>query len=166
MHQQFNFNNTNGNLIPALKQMLEFIGTNLRSEKIAFSARVILTELLTNSLKHSGSTSSEVDIAISGKSVEITKTDYGRPLSLVTNNQVMPCKVPITNDILHTLYAIAKTTHQLHFVCEENNMDDILAIDDIVEHFGLLIITKAADNFTYSYDGSTKSNIFKVILNY
>jgi hypothetical protein len=164
----FDFNNANGNLVPVLKQMLEFIGTNLPAhagiEKTVFNSRVILTELLTNSLKHSGSKSSLVHITINRLNVIITKTDHGKPLSLLGHNQLIPCKIPITNDILHTLYATAESNQQLCFTCEENNMEDILAIDDIVEHFGLLIITKAADNFTYNYDCIAKSNIFNVIL--
>jgi len=166
VNKHFDFYNSGDNIVPALKQMLEFIGTNLpanaRNEKMLFKARVILTELITNSLKHSGSSNTSMHIAIKGTDIVIIKTDVGKPLSLVNNKT--EGKVPITNDILHTLYAVTEATNQLYFVCEENKMEDILVIDDIVEHFGLLIITKASDNFTYNYDHTTKCNIFKVIL--
>jgi len=168
-NRQFVFLNNSDTLIAALKQMLEFVETNLpastRAGKTIFNAKVVLTELLTNSIKHSGSSDTLITIEARNSSLLITKTDTGNPLSLI-DNDLSSTKKPITNDILHTLYAVSERNDHLHFVCEENKMEDILAIDDIVEHFGLLIITKAADNFTYSYDHSTKSNIFKVILNY
>lgn len=166
--KQFGFLNSYDSLIPVIKEVIGFINTNLPESapvsEVLFNAKVIVTELLTNSLKHSGSNHTSIDVNISKKNVVITKTDHGRPLSLV--GSAPGGRIPITNDILHTLYAVKKAKGQLHFFYEENNLDDIVAIDDIVEHFGLLIITKAAGKFTYAYEAPTSTNIFKVILNY
>lgn len=163
--QQFEFINRSEHLIAVLKQMLHFINyslpANAAAEDTIFKAKIIITELLTNSLKHSGTGSTLFDIEINDGALIIIKTDYGAPLSL---NSPAKQKVPVTNDILHTLYAVVDDENGIQFICEENNMDDILAIDNIVEHFGLLIITKATHQFVYNYDEQTKANIFKALL--
>jgi anti-sigma regulatory factor (Ser/Thr protein kinase) len=162
--QQFEFLNSVDHLTAAIKQMLDFIDNSLRDHPAAkrtiFKAKVIITELLTNSLKHSGTGSTLIDVAINKNKLEIIKTDFGAPLVLTHAKR----KLPITNDVLHTLYAIQKAQNKIQFICEENNLDDVMAIDDIVENFGLMIITKAADNFIYIYEPGTKANKFKATL--
>ena len=162
--QQFEFLNSVDHLTAVLKQMLNFIDNSLQdhpaAQQTVFKAKVIITELLTNSLKHSGTGSTLIDVVINRNKLEIIKIDFGAPLVLTHTTR----KLPITNDVLHTLYAIQKTQNKIQFICEENNLDDVMAIDDIVEHFGLLIITKAADNFTYIYEPEAKANKFKATL--
>ena len=168
--RQFEFINHSENLTPALKQMLEFINNklvaNVPAINLLFKSKIILTELITNSLKHSNSINTKIIINITVKNIQISKIDYGVPLSLITYSNSGKTKVPVINDALHTLYAVPKEQNKVTFMCEENKMIDILSIDNIMEHFGLLIITKASDRFVYSYDPDAKSNTFTALLNY
>jgi anti-sigma regulatory factor (Ser/Thr protein kinase) len=165
-NKQFEFLNNSFSISSDIKLILGFIEDNIvnKASSVLFKAKVIITELLTNSLKHSGISNTYIDVSITDVHLIIIKTDLGTPLSLISKDYSINKNIPITNDILHTLYAVLNTQYDVSFFCDENNMDDVLAVEDIVEHFGLLIITKAADKFTYRYDEHTKENIFKVTL--
>ena len=168
--RQFEFSNRIDSVTTVLKQILEFINdtspTEIEVNTLLFKAKIITIELLPNSLKHSGSKSTLINISLDDKKLTITKLDNGNPLKLIADINSTADKVPVTNDILHTLYARAKTKDQIHFTYEENKIGDLLVINDIVEHFGLLIITKAADEFIYAYNHQAKENAFIVTINF
>ena len=171
MHsKQFEFLKNSYHLSSDIQQILGFINDELPAttpvDELLFKAKIIVTELLTNSLKHAGVNSTIVDVKISEHDINILKVDFGNPLSLIQKNYPINTKIPISNDILHTLYAILDSGKNINFFCDEINMDDILAVENIVEHFGLLIITKAADKFTYHYNEQTKENLFEVTLKF
>jgi hypothetical protein len=170
MTKQFEFITGSDNLTYTLQQMLAFINDNLVANvpaiNLLFKSKIILTELLTNALKHSFSRYTLVDITVEDNSIVITKSDYGMPLSLIAYTNSTEEKIPITNDILHTLYAIPQGHDTIRFGCEESTMEDLEAIERIVEHFGLIIITKASDKFVYHYCEQTKANKFIVTLNF
>lgn len=170
MTRQFEFITGNDNLTFSLKQMLQYINDNLVANvpaiNLLFKSKIILTELLTNALKHSFSRYTLVEIAVESDNITIIKTDQGMPLSLIAYANSSEDKIPITNDILHTLYAIPDGKDTVRFGCEESTLDDLESIDRIVEHFGLIIITKAADKFLYHYCEQTKANKFTVTLNF
>lgn len=170
MHKQFEFLKSNCNLTSDTNQILGFITENLPSDvtevELLFKAKIILTELLTNSLKHAGVNSTIINVKINKHDLSILKIDFGTPLSLIQKNNPVNIQIPISNDILHTLYAVIDPTKNVSFFCDETNMDKVLAIENIVEHFGLLIITKAADKFTYYYNEQTKENRFEVTLKF
>lgn len=170
MTRQFEFSTGNDSLTSALQQMLEHINNNLVANvpaiNLLFKSKVILTELLTNALKHSFSRHTLVEIAVESDNITITKTDHGIPLPLISYANTSENRIPITNDILHTLYAIPEGKNAVRFGCEESTLDDLESIDRIVEHFGLIIITKAADKFVYHYCEQTKANKFTVTLNF
>jgi anti-sigma regulatory factor (Ser/Thr protein kinase) len=168
--KQFEFLKNSYHLSSDTHQILGFITDELPATasagELLFKAKIIVTELLTNSLKHAGVNSTIIDVKISGHDVSILKVDFGNPLSLIQKNYPVNTKIPISNDILHTLYAIIDSGKNINFFCDEINLDDILAVENIVEHFGLLIITKAADKFTYHYNLQTKENLFEVTLKF
>lgn len=170
MTRQFEFITGNDKLTDALKQMLEFINDNLVANvpaiNLLFKSKIILTELLTNALKHSLSRSTLVDITVESDNIIITKTDHGMPLPLIAYANSSVNKIPITNDILHTLYAIPEGKNTVRFGCEESTLEDLESIERIVEHFGLIIITKATDKFVYHYSEKTKANKFTATLNF
>lgn len=170
MTRQFEFITGTDNLTFALKQMLEFINDNLIANvpaiNLLFKSKIILTELLTNALKHSFSRYTLIDIAVEDKSIVITKTDQGMPLSLISYANSTQERIPITHDILHTLYAIPEGKDTIRFGCEDSTLQELEEVERIVEHFGLIIITKAASKFTYNYSEETKSNKFTVTLNF
>jgi hypothetical protein len=169
-HKQFDFLNTSYSISADIKQIIGFIESALPAKsmvnELLFKAKIIVTELLTNSLKHSGINSTIIDVSLNDNLLTISKTDFGNPLNLITKNYPANIKIPITNDILHTLYAVIDSGKHVTFFCDENNMADILAIENIVEHFGLLIITKSADRFTYHFNEQTKKNIFVAMLRF
>ncbi|MHB8206927.1 hypothetical protein [Mucilaginibacter sp.] len=168
--KQFEFLKNSYHLSSDIQQIIGFINDELPSTapvgELLFKSKIIVTELLTNSLKHAGVNSTIIDLKISGHDISILKVDFGNSLSLIQKNYSVNTKIPISNDILHTLYAIIDSGKNINFFCDEINMDDILAVENIVEHFGLLIITKAADKFTYHYNVQTKENIFEVTLKF
>jgi hypothetical protein len=45
-----------------------------------------------------------------------------------------------------------------------DDQDSPLDVSNLMEHFGLLIITKASDNFTYEYDIAKGLNTFSVYI--
>lgn len=170
MTRQFEFLNVNNNLTLALKEMLEFINDNLVENvpaiSLLFKAKIILTELLTNAVKHSFSRNTLIDICVDDNCIVLKKTDYGMPLSLIAYTNTDETKIPVTNDILHTLYAIPEEKDTIRFACEEATINDLEEIDRIVEHFGLIIITKASDKFVYHYCEATNANVFTASLNF
>jgi hypothetical protein len=170
MTKQFEFITGSDNLTSSLKEMLGFINDNLVANvpaiNLLFKSKIILTELLTNALKHSFSRYTLIDISVGNHSITITKTDHGMPLSLITYANSSENRIPITHDILHTLYAIPDGPDAIRFGCEDSTMEDLDAVAQIIEHFGLIIITKAADKFVYKYEAQTKANKFTVTLKF
>jgi anti-sigma regulatory factor (Ser/Thr protein kinase) len=171
MHnKRFEFLKSSYHLSSDIQEILGFINDELPPtapiSELLFKAKIITTELLTNSLKHAGVNSTIIDVKISEHDLRILKVDFGTPLSLIQKHYPINTKIPISNDILHTLYAILDSGKNIHFFCDEINMEDILAVENIVEHFGLLIITKAADKFTYHYNEQTKENLFEITIKF
>ncbi|SDS88684.1 hypothetical protein SAMN05216490_2019 [Mucilaginibacter mallensis] len=168
--KRFDFLNNDETITPVLKQILEYIKSALpakvNADNTLFKAKIIITELLTNALKHSHSKNTIIDVKITNKILTITKTNYSDPLALIAKTNASRHTVAITKDMLHTLYAKFTAKDQLQFIYEENNIDDTSSINDIIEHFGLLIITKAADIFVYTYDHHLRSNTFVVTIEY
>ncbi|MBS7566251.1 hypothetical protein KHS38_17720 [Mucilaginibacter sp. Bleaf8] len=151
--QQFTFDTRSGSLMPLTEQVLDCIALQLQNyaeaEDILFRAKYIIIELLTNALKHSGTGEAHLSVVISADELQIIKADAGNPLPLL--NAAMPTgqtRVMVAYDVMHTLYAVLG--EEVRFVCEENALEN-LDISKIHEHFGLLIITKTADEFSYRY---------------
>lgn len=168
---EFALQNTAQSLITSLKEILLFIDGHLpgyaAKETINFKSQFIITELLTNAIKHAGDTEIAFRVFISDECITIEKHDNGNPFSpkshpLLLNNNA-GFKGQISKDAIHTIYAIVESKNVVRFVCEENDYttSDLNAIG---EHFGLLIITKSAESFTYRYDKELKLNTFKVEL--
>ncbi|MBS1524397.1 MAG: hypothetical protein JST19_02040 [Bacteroidetes bacterium] len=171
---ELEFNNGTGGLIASLQQMLEFISGRIPSgadaEDILFRSKVIITELLTNAIKHAGKGTTLFEIE-SSACLSIRKTDKGAPLYLVTDND-HPAgsgsnnKKLISADPLNALFAIRENENRVRFTSEESSMDDFLSVEQVMEHFGLLIIARSSDEFTYTYHNDTGSNVFSVSLNW
>jgi anti-sigma regulatory factor (Ser/Thr protein kinase) len=167
--QQFSFQNARLSVMTSLREIIEFINGNLSRcggrHNRHFDIEMVIIELLTNAIKHTGDTEISVNISISNEHLTIEKSDYGNPfnpngfLSRLTNTG---SKVQISRDDLYSIYALIETDNQARFICEENNT--ALSFTDIIEHFGLLIITRSAEEFTYRYNPATGLNTFRVIM--
>ena len=168
--KKFELLNSDETITPVLKQILEYIKgalpAKVNAENTLFKAKIIITELLTNALKHSDSKTTIIDVKITNKILTITKINYSAPLTLIAKTNATAYKVAITTDMLHTLYCKSTAKDQVKFLCEETSIDDTSSINGIVEHFGLLIITKAADIFVYTYDHRVQSNTFVATIEY
>jgi hypothetical protein len=68
-------------------------------------------------------------------------------------------KKRLAYDVMHQLYAVNQPNNTIRFVVEESDIE-VPDIHQITEHFGLLIITKCCEEFTYTYDEDTRVNSF------
>jgi anti-sigma regulatory factor (Ser/Thr protein kinase) len=171
--KQFLLPNTRQSIKSSVEELLDFIVNQLpatvNKESISFKVEVILIELLTNGIKHAGTKETFLDITVDDKSINIDKKDFG--------NRYQPGNITsllihdpgyrelLTKDGLHSMYAVVMSDTQIKFVCEEvDDEDSPLDVSNLMEHFGLLIITKASDNFTYEYDIAKGLNTFSVYI--
>jgi len=168
---KFEFDNSSDKLVSSLQYMLGHITDRIPAradaDDILFRSKVIITELLTNGIKHAGGGNTMFDIDIDNKKMVICKTDNGMPLYLVNtrNNSAhhnTENKRLISADMLNSLYAIWESENHIRFASEECSLDDFLPVEQVMEHFGILIITRSSDEFTYTYNKDSRSNIFKV----
>ena len=164
----FIFQRSNQSLVASLKQILDFINEHTHCHEdalsIQFKAKVTVTELLNNAIKHSGSTQTVIDVVIHNQKIVIKKTDDGprfNPGGLLTFF-IRGENITLSSDDLNSMYAVVQNDNTIKFICEKNIDKQIVDIKSISEHFGLLIITRSADEFTYRYDDRTSSNIFQV----
>jgi hypothetical protein len=174
---EFQFDNSAGKLVSSLEHMLGQITGHIPSqadkEDILFRCKVIITELLTNAIKHAGKGGTRFDIEMDAQKLIICKTDTGMPLYLVNtrNNNTTKDgaelnKRLISADFLNSLYAIWENENHIRFASEEGSLDDFLPVEQVMEHFGILIITRSSDEFTYTYDKAARSNVFRVRINF
>ncbi|MEO6850739.1 MAG: hypothetical protein ABI166_08910 [Mucilaginibacter sp.] len=166
---EFEFNNSADTLIPSLEHLLEHVSAGIPADAdaddILFRCKVIITELLTNAIKHAGQDTTLFDIETNSQQMVIQKTDKGAPFYLV-NTEYSPVgaenKRLISADPLNSLYAVWESENRIRFASVDSMDDDNLSVEQIMEHFGILIITRSSDEFTYTYHKDTNSNVFKV----
>lgn len=169
--KQFLLPNTRQSIKSSVEELLDFIVKQLpagvNKEAVSFKIEVILIELLTNGIKHAGTKETFLDITVDGSSINIGKKDFGNRYqpgnitSLLIHDPGY--KELLTQDGLHSMYAVIESENQIRFVCEEvDHEGGQLDVNNLMEHFGLLIITKASDSFTYEYDIDKGLNVFKV----
>jgi anti-sigma regulatory factor (Ser/Thr protein kinase) len=173
---EFNFDNSADKLVSSLQYMLDHIAGSLPqqadAEDILFRSKVIITELLTNAIKHAGKGATLMQIETDENRLLISKTDNGMPLYLINTRNNASAQVEAANkrlisaDMLNSLYAIWETENHIRFSSEEGSLDDFLSVEEVMEHFGILIITRSSDEFTYTYDRDSRSNIFKVLITF
>jgi hypothetical protein len=171
----FEFNNSADVLVTSLQHMLTHIGdivpAKADAEDTLFRCKVIITELLTNAIKHAGGGSTLFDIEVDDRCLIIQKTDNGAPLYLLnlhshSSTEDIANKKLISADPLNSLFAAWESESRIRFSCEEGSTDEFLSVDQVMEHFGILIITRSSNEFTYFYNKQTNSNIFKVRIDF
>lgn len=168
--QSFEFDNQAGSISSFSHQMLECLVGHLVSHhhdgQLLFKARYIIGELLNNAVKHSACSKTVFTLAIENDCLIIVKSDEGNKLELINKIGYLKNGVPtlITADGLHELYVIKESEQLLSFFCREPENEDI-AIAHLHEHIGLLIITKAADRFTYGFDNPVNTFTATLSLN-
>ena len=132
--------------------------------------KLVIMELLTNAIKHCNSTS-YLEIHIQDHQLLIRKIDCGKKFSFLDDESKEDYQFPIAtfkepfliNALLGNNYKLSlliKSENHIEFL--EPPEIDYLAINEIPENFGLMIIRKCVDVFQYYYEEKTFSNIFEV----
>jgi hypothetical protein len=166
-------------MYPLLNEIVSFFKIHLPSEQYAFkisNCKQILIELLTNAVKHSNADTTIISIAINRKSIEITKSDKGRkfylnnytswpPLSWPLEKKYVGEKIKIYEDDISNLYAIIKDENRIVFDIEEYPITKVTSSSNLLEHYGLLIMAKFSNEFSYFYNPLTNLNQFTTIIN-
>lgn len=153
--------------IKMLDDMLNLIRDGVKNAPnpgdLLFRSKYILTELLTNAIKHDHG-ASRLKIEITDKAINVVKTDTGKPLTLPTASKNIPgVERIVTADTMHTLYT-NKQGQRLYFYCQQTPDHSVVVNNRLPEHFGLLIITKAADEFYYTYNHEEQLNTFSATI--
>ena len=144
----------------------------------AFSqVKWVITELLTNAVKHSGTGSCTLIISVDHDTLKIEKLDQGKPLSLTQHGTGNVSTWPIEslssklefqiyhNGIDALIVKSERGNHAKFYVEEFEGPEMPGLLIDTSEHFGLLIITKVSKEFSYEYDPATKVNRFVSLFN-
>jgi anti-sigma regulatory factor (Ser/Thr protein kinase) len=168
----FKISNSTQSQFTSLRWILDFINSNLPrncdAAEINFKLKSIITELLNNAIKHPGNVETALHILIDNEHIKIDKTDQGKrfnPNNLIPiPNEKSGYSVQLSSDALNSVYAYIETEEFIKFYSEDNNSTNPFDINEIDEHFGLLIISKSADEFTYHHDKQSGLNTFSINL--
>ncbi|WP_026630340.1 hypothetical protein [Dyadobacter alkalitolerans] len=132
----------------------------------------VITELLTNAVKHSGTRDCTLNIKVDNNRLFLEKEDRGNPLSLTEQETGKIFTWPIRGftdrlefQIYHngidSLIVRSDDAHSAKFYVNEVTAQDMpRLLNDTSEHFGLLILTKASHEFYYEYEPETQINRF------
>ena len=127
--------------------------------------KLILIELITNSIKHSSDESGLIKLTIHHPSITIEKVDKG--IHIKFSSESLPfeevnktIKVSFSEENNHQIKILDKYKFQFLDPYKER-----ITLDYLPEHFGLYIITLASDKFIYQYDPHLEENSFIVSVN-
>nr|WP_067058796.1 ATP-binding protein [Mucilaginibacter sp. L294] len=169
----FVFNNHADGLYPLVTDMIAYIHQHTKvSEATTARLKMTMVELLTNALKHANQTTTAIKVELKGDKVSIQKKDTGNGMAILCGENLLEWLLPgmhhagkiitIYSNGDATLKATLKDNCTLQFFIEETENTDPVDINTLAEHFGLMIITRACDTFTYHFDIDTCSNNFIV----
>jgi two-component sensor histidine kinase len=169
MFRQFVLPGISESMIESLQEIRafihEFLPAHAASADLSFKVEMVMTELLTNALKHVKDAETCIRIYLDDNYLTIEKTDFGSQFN--PNNfadifkQAPGYKTLLTHDDLNSVYAVLEMNYTVRFICEQENKNGI-DISGVGEHFGMVIISRAAEAFTYHYDTASGLNQFNV----
>jgi two-component sensor histidine kinase len=169
MFRQFVLPNTRESMIGSLMEIRafinEFVPAHATDADLSFKVEMVMTELLTNALKHVKDAETCIRIYLDDNYLTIEKTDFGSQFN--PNNfanifkQAPGYKTLLTHDDLNSVYAVLETNYTVRFICEQADKNG-LDINGVGDHFGIIIISRAAEAFTYHYDTASGLNSFNV----
>jgi anti-sigma regulatory factor (Ser/Thr protein kinase) len=170
MFRQFVLPNTRESMIGSLMEIRafinEFLPAHAANADLSFKVEMVMTELLTNALKHVKDAETCIRIYLDDNYLSIEKTDFGSQFN--PNNfadifkQAPGHKILLTNDDLNSVYAVLEMNYTVRFICEQEKNKNGIDINGVGEHFGIIIICRAAEAFTYHYDTASGLNKFNV----
>jgi hypothetical protein len=129
--------------------------------------KLILVELVTNSIKHSNDEHAEINLSLNHPTLTIQKVDKGLQIEFAEDSHKIPfvdvnktVMVSFSDQKKHHIKILDK--YQFKFL---DAYKEGISIDYMPEHFGLYIITLASDSFVYQHDPKIQENRFIVNLN-
>jgi hypothetical protein len=151
------------------ERLEQHLGQAVPHPEMLQRARWIIMELNTNNVKHTNAQDARLLISFDGKDILVEKRDNCRPLALSVQSDGKNCcwpldeqfynsKFDVYGDDVHTLTAEIDTSGVARFSVIEQT--DRGTEQKINEHFGLLIMARASEEFTYRHDIAAKENIF------
>jgi anti-sigma regulatory factor (Ser/Thr protein kinase) len=179
IERDFLFSNDSKVMYSLLNEIVSFVKIHFPSEtyeeKIS-NCKQALIELLTNAVKHSNTDTSSISVVIEDHKIELIKLDKGRPFYLEhytgwppinwpLSKQYIGEKIKIYNDDFSHLHAIIQNENRIAFELEEFPIESVNLDTNLIEHYGLLILTKVSDQFYYVRDSASNTNIFHVTIN-
>lgn len=182
-HQKsFEFHNKAEGLASVVRSCVEYIEE--QNEFLGVPAVIhskikwAITELLINGAKHSGSEKSRLNLKFTEDNLTIEKEDSGNPLVLQVNDGSEKLQWPLTSTLVNqnfevyrngmdSLRVLTESEKSASFIVEELESEEMPSLlINTSEHFGLIIIAKATDRFTYIYESETGKNIFSIRFDY
>lgn len=172
--KSFIFNNTAAELYPLTMAVVDFLKQERSvGQNEIQKVKLVLMELLTNSLKHCGGVQTTIEAAVSNERIILTRTDAGNPIAITSDGCRLEWPLPGNHHAGRTIYfygddsgtlsGALKNNCHIQFFIEEtgNNETDML---NLPEHFGLMILTKASSSFEYEFNIDTLTNKFTAVI--
>jgi anti-sigma regulatory factor (Ser/Thr protein kinase) len=180
LQKSFTYHHESGELAFLIRTSVAYVEEQLTllvlSTEILPKIQWVITELLMNGAKHSGVGESTLLIEFKETGVAISREDSGPPLRLWVDEKRLELTWPLGDYMLDQqfeVYLNGMDSLQIYTESNEKVIFQVIELDDIEmplllnstsEHFGLLIIAKAADRFNYTWEND--KNIFKTTFNY
>ncbi|TLV02601.1 sensor histidine kinase [Dyadobacter luticola] len=152
--------------------------------ELGVSTRIkwVITEMLTNAIKHSAVEECLLTIRINDAQVFFEKKDSGKPLTLKNyassgvadrgpitwplQEEAFPQHFQVYHNGSESLTVLAESPNRVVFYIQEIESEEMpMLLLNTSEHFGLLILTKASDHFEYEYEPVTGINRFRSTFN-
>ena len=150
-------------IVGVLHQLGQYITLTQDLER---RVKLILVELITNSIKHSTDPEALLQLTIKHPKLTIEKIDVGLQIVFEGAEQIPFKEVDKTLQVSfseNNSHDIIVTDHyKFKFL---DNYKDEMSINHFPEHFGFFIITVASDSFEYEHDPEFKKNTFIVQVN-
>jgi anti-sigma regulatory factor (Ser/Thr protein kinase) len=178
--KKFVFNNNADALYPLSMDIVEYVKQKINpDEAVIQKLKMVLIELLTNAIKHSGNNEAIIEVSTTANSIILKKTDQGNTFATNTNTNSIKLEWPlpgnhhtgrvvsIYGDDNYTLKGKLENNCNISFFIEEDINTEVVdnAILFLPEHFGLMIITRACKSFMYQFDIDTCTNNFIATIN-
>jgi hypothetical protein len=148
-------------VIAALQEKVKLEDATVRNIKL------ILIELVTNSIKHSNDDEALIQLSFSHPTLTIEKVDKGLQIEFSGDSHKIPF-VDVDKTVMVN-FSEQKRQHikildkyQFKFL---DAYKEGISIEYMPEHFGLYIITLASDSFIYQHDPKLQENRFIVNIN-
>jgi anti-sigma regulatory factor (Ser/Thr protein kinase) len=154
-------------ILSYINQVLSALKEKIALEEgVVRNIKLILVELVTNSIKHSNDEHALIEVSINHPKLTIQKVDKGLQIQFCEDSH----KIPFV-DVNKTVMVSFSETKKHHIKILDKYQFKFLdaykegiTIDYMPEHFGLYIITLASDSFVYQHDPKLQENRFIVDL--